>query len=130
MISGKAIAIVLLILVTTSLAQEPITVRNPRSQRWSADDAQAIYRSACSVIQQEFGHSVQPRVVLVLGADKDGVDWNQREIRLKKWDPDMFAQGVVMLGFDDLLTAERKMALTRRALNWNNATVSVWKYRK
>jgi hypothetical protein len=130
MTSVKAVAIVMLVLATTSLAQEPITVRNPRNQQWSAADAQEIYRSACLVIQQEFGHSVRPQIVLVLGADKDEVQWDHRELRLKKWNSGMFADGVVLLAFDDLLTADKRMVMTRRTLNWANATVSAWQYRR
>jgi hypothetical protein len=130
MTTGKTLAIMMLMLVTTSLAQEPITVRNTRNQKWPAADAQEIYRSVCMVVQQEFRHPVQPRVVLVLGADKDGVQFDEREIQLKKWNPELFAQGVVMLAFDDLMPLDRRLVITKRALNWASATVSVQQFRK
>jgi hypothetical protein len=128
--TGRIFATVMLMLVTTCLAQEPITVRSTGKQKWPAAEAQEIYRSACLVVQQEFGRRVRPRVVLVLGADKEGVQWDQREIQLKKWNPELFAQGVVMLAFDDLLPVERRIAMTKRTLNWANATVSVQQFRK
>ena len=44
------------------------------------------YRSACAVVQREFSAnlSVAPSVMLVLGADKNEVEFGQQEIRLKK----------------------------------------------
>ena len=93
--------IVVLILATACLAQEGLTVHRHGKQKWPAAEAQKIYSSACSVVQREFGgnRSVTPRVTLVLGADKNVVWLEDREIRLTKWDRYAFAQGVVMVAF-------------------------------
>ena len=57
-----------------------------------------------------------PRVTLVLGADKNGVDFEKREVWLVRWDRDFFAQAVVSLAFWDPMTPQRRMAVAKRAL--------------
>jgi hypothetical protein len=101
--------IVVLILATACLAQEGLTVHRHGKQKWPAAEAQKIYSSACSVVQREFGgnRSVTPRVTLVLGADKNVVWLEEREIRLTKWDRYAFAQGVVMVAFQDWTAVRR-----------------------
>ena len=78
-------------------------------------------------MQREFGgdRAVRPRVALVLGSDKNGVNFNTGEVVLVKWDRNLFAQGVVVLAFEDLLTVERRERIAKRALNWTDATVEV-----
>jgi hypothetical protein len=44
---------------------------------------------------------------------------------LTRWDRYLFAQGVVMLAFADLLTGDRKIAMTKRAVNWADSTVEI-----
>ncbi len=116
--------IVVLILATACLAQEGLTVHSHGKQKWPAAEAQKIYSSACSVVQREFGgnRSVTPRVTLVLGADKNVVWLEEREIRLTKWDRYAFAQGVVMVAFQDLML-DRSTAMAKRAVTWVDATV-------
>ncbi len=116
--------IVVLILATACLAQEGLTVHGHGKQKWPAAEAQKIYSSACSVVQREFGgnRSVTPRVTLVLGADKNVVWLEEREIRLTKWDRYAFAQGVVMVAFQDLML-DRSTAMAKRAVTWVDATI-------
>lgn len=64
-------------------------------------------------------------MALVLGSDKNGVNFNTGEVVLVKWDRNLFAQGVVVLAFEDLLTVERRERIAKRALNWTDATVEV-----
>lgn len=59
-----------------------------------------------------------------LGADKNEVEFGQQEIRLKKWDRNAFAQGVVMVAFGDLMH-DRSAAMARRAVTWADATLEV-----
>ena len=68
-------------------------------------EVKKIYVSACAVVRQEFhdGTSTDPPVTLVRGSDKDEILFNEREIRLSKENPYLFAQGVVMLAIQDLL---------------------------
>ena len=91
-----------------------------------------IYLSACSAVQREFGNSMalHPSIGLVLGADKDAVDFNSKKVLLKRWDRNLFAQGVVVLAFEDLLTPQRKMIMTSRAVNLAKATVDVSEMQK
>ena len=93
----------------------------------STPEAEKIYFSACSVVREEFNvkRPILPRIKLVLGAEKNEVGFDHREIRLTRWDPYLFAQGVVMLAFADLLPGDRKIAMTKRAMNWADATVEI-----
>jgi hypothetical protein len=118
--------IVALILATACLAQEGLTVHSKEKQKWPAAEAQKIYLSACSVVQREFGatHSVAPTITLVLGVEKNVVRFDTREIRLTKWDRYLFAQGVVILAFEDLMM-DRRTAMAQRAVTWVDATVDV-----
>ena len=68
--------------------------------------------------------SVTPTVTLVLGDDKNVVRFDTREIKLTKWDRYLFAQGVVMLAFEDLMM-DHRTAMAQRAVTWVDATVDV-----
>ena len=96
-------------LATACLAQEGLTIHSTVKQKWPAAEAEKIYLSACSAVQREFGsnRAVRPQVTVVLGADKDAVLFDEREIRLTKWDPHLFAQGVVVFAFEDLMRSSR-----------------------
>ena len=120
-------AILLLSLSSLCAAQEGLTVHAKGKQKWPAAEAQKIYRSACSVVQREFGatHAVAPPVTLLLGADRNEVGFDQREIRLTKWNPYLLAQGVVILAFEDLMSSDEKISLAKRAVTWADATVEV-----
>ena len=68
-------ATVALALTTLCSAQDGLSIRNQKNQKWPAAEAQKIYVSACSEVRQEFGRSIPlaPKVTLVLGADKNEV---------------------------------------------------------
>lgn len=61
---------------------------------------------------------------MVLGADSNVVRFDAREIRLTKWDRNAFAQGVVMLAFEDVML-DRRVAMANRAVMWVDTTVDV-----
>jgi hypothetical protein len=124
--------IVVLSLTTACLAQEGLTVHSKGKQKWPAAEANKIYFLACSAVQREFGgnRAIRPQVTIVLGADKDGVLFGEREIRLTKWDRHLFAQGVVMFAFEDLLPIEQRLILAKRAVNWADATVEIERVEK
>jgi hypothetical protein len=44
------------------------------------------------------------------------------EIWMKKWDPTVFAEGVVVLAVDDLLTVDMIKQLSKRAILLSNPT--------
>jgi hypothetical protein len=117
----------LLALGTPCLAQEGLTIDNKNNERVSVAETEKIYFSACSVVREEFDvkRPMLPRVKLVLGGERDEIGLDQREIRLTTWDRYLFAQGVVVLTFADLLTWDRKIAMTKRAVNWADATVEI-----
>jgi hypothetical protein len=119
--------IVVLSLATACLAQEGLTIHSKEKQKWPAAEAEKIYLSACSAVQREFGsnRAVRPQVTVVLGADKDAVLFDEREIRLTKWDRHLFAQGVVVFAFEDLMPVEQRLILAKRAVNWADATVEI-----
>lgn len=105
--------------------EEFVSVSTKGKQTWSLRDVNKIYLSACSAVQREFGNSMvlRPSIALLLGADKNAVDFNNKRVLLKRWDANLFAQGVVILAFEDLLTPQRKMIMTNRAVNLAEATV-------
>jgi hypothetical protein len=124
--------IVVLSLATACLAQEGLTIHSKVKQKWPAAEAEKIYLSACSAVQREFGsnRAVTPQVTVVLGADKNAVLFDEREIRLTKWDPHLFAQGVVVFAFEDLMPVEQRLTLAKRAVNWADATVEIERVEK
>jgi hypothetical protein len=124
--------IVVLSLATACLAQEGLTIHSKVKHKWPAAEAEKIYLSACSAVQREFGsnRAVRPQVTVVLGADKDAVLFDEREIRLTKWDRHLFAQGVVVFAFEDLMPVEQRLILAKRAVNWADATVEIERVEK
>jgi len=89
--------------------------------------AEALYLSACKVVEREFGQpgAVRPRLTLIVGAEVNGVDFPKHEIQLKKWNSYSFAQGVVLLAVDDLLPLEKRISLTRLAVTEAESTVAL-----
>jgi hypothetical protein len=124
---GIRSALCLLILATNCMAQEGLTIQNRSREKVQEAEVQKLYVSACAIVRQEFHdqHLDNPAMTLVIGADKDEMLSNEREIRLVRWNPYLFAQGVVMLVFQDLLTVQRKLNMTTRAVSQADATVAV-----
>ena len=127
MISPMKFIISVLVLATACLAQKGPTVHSKGKQNWPAAEAEKIYLSACSAVQREFGsnRAVRPQLTVVLGAAKDEVSFDEREIRLTKWDRHAFAQGVVIFAFEDLMSVEQRLTLAKRAVTWADSTVDV-----
>jgi len=127
LINSVKFAVSVLALAVACLAQGGLTIDNKHREKVATSEAEKIYSSACSVVQREFEikRPPHPKVKLVLGASKNGVLFDEREIWLTRWDRYLFAQGVVVLAFDDLMTGDRKIAMTRRAVNWADSTVGI-----
>ena len=99
--------------------------------------AESLYRSACAVVQHDFRggeyHEKCPHFTLVIGTDRNEVRnigqmndaQGDPEIRMKKWNPILFAQGVVILSFDKILTSDVVTQLSKRAIRYSNTTVDV-----
>ena len=120
-------ALCLLVLVTSCTAQEGLTIQNRSKEKVPQAEVQKLYVSACTVVRQEFHDQDMdnPVVTLVIGADKNEMLLQERQIRLVKWDPYLFTQGVVMQAFQDLLPVQRKLNMTTRAVNQADAIVAV-----
>lgn len=125
--SGGIRYVLCLFLITSCMAQEGLTIQNRSKEKVQEAEVQKLYVSACAVVRQEFHdqHQDNPAVTLIIGADKDEMVLKEREIRLVRWNPYLFAQGVVMLAFQDLLPVQRKLNMTSRAVSQADATVAV-----
>jgi hypothetical protein len=125
--SGIRFTTAVLILATTCFAQEGFTVRSNGKQEWPAAEAQKIYHSACIIVQQEFGahRIVRPQFTLVLGAEKNEINVDQREVRLTKWDRYLFAQGAIRFAFEDLMPPEQRTTMVKRAVTWADSTIEI-----
>ena len=127
MTKASRLTAVVLAMAAGCWAQNVLTVQVKGSQKWSAEEVDKVYLSACSAVQREFGGTrpVRPQFTLVLGADRDQADLDRWEIRLIKWNPDLFAQGVVIFAFEELMPLDHRMAAARRAVNWAGSTVEI-----
>jgi hypothetical protein len=82
-------------------------------------------------VQREFGTNRLPRpqVTLVIGGAANKADWDHREIHLTKY-PYLFAQGVVIFGFEELLPTDQRRQVAKRAVTWADSTVEIDHFRK
>ena len=130
----KAIATVML-LVATGIGQSSssgfFVVRHVKKSDFSLTSAQMreaekLYLSTCSVVQRDFPGSgeLRPRFTVLLGTDRDEVH-GLTEIRLRQWNPGLFAQGVVILAFDQVLTSDVIRQMAKRGMQYANAVVDV-----
>jgi len=127
MLTALKFTICVLALAGATLAQDGLTIDNRHKERLSIPEAEKIYSSACSVVEREFDikHPLHPQVRLVLGADKNEIWFVGREIRLTKWNPYAFAQGVVWLAFEDLMPSQQRLTIAKRAMTWADSTVEI-----
>jgi hypothetical protein len=100
-------------------------------------EAESLYLSACAVVQHDFyrgAGELRPHFTVIIGADRNEVHSDQikensvpgqAEIWMKKWNPLMFAQGVTVLAFNQMLTKDVIKQLGDRAVRYSNATVDV-----
>ena len=108
----------LLVTEASCVAQNGLVVRGAGKKKWQAD-ALRIYESACLSVQREFRivEPIRPEVTLIVGAHENMAYADSKEIRLVKWNPDLFAQGVVIFAFDELLPKTKQMAIAQR-VDW------------
>jgi len=122
------LAMLVLAFASVCCAQEgTVNVSSEGRQKWSPSEVNKVYLSACTAVQREFDNSIvlRPTIALVLGADKNAVNFDKKTILLKHWDRSLFAEGVVILAFEDLLTPQRRMEMTNRAVNLAQATINI-----
>jgi hypothetical protein len=132
MLAAVKSAISVLALVGACIAQDGSAIDSKHKERVSTVEAEKIYSSACSVVEREFDikHPLHPQVRLVLGADKNEIWSVGREIRLTKWNPYAFAQGVVWLVFEDLMPSQQSLTIAKRGVAWAGSTVQIERLEK
>jgi hypothetical protein len=109
--------------------ESAFAVKNEKNKDWPAAEANRIYASACMLVAREVRPEhppeLRPQFTLVLGAEKDQlVERNHKiELRLKEWNREKFAHGVVLLAAREVLQNKAVMMLTQRTLSWTDAVV-------
>lgn len=107
----------------------PFDVSNPRHKKWPEAEAARIYNWACDLlaraIRPEKPPQLHPRFRLVLGASEDEFvrDSAASEIHLKSWNPDKFAQGVVVVALRDVLPRTDLNRLAHQSVSLADATI-------
>ena len=103
-----------------------MTIDNKHKEKVFVPAVEKIYFPACSVARKEFDvrRANLPRVKLLLGTSQNRGLFDERNIAcpMERY---LFAEGIVRLAVDDLLTGDRRTALTQRALKWADATVEI-----
>jgi hypothetical protein len=96
------IIVIVLVFAHFAVGQRLFEVNNPKNQHWPEAEADRIYLSTARDLATEFRLPQVPRArfTLVLGADENSVDINTKELRLKKWDKYLYAEGVLRFGED------------------------------
>ncbi len=132
----------LLILASAGLAQSSsdgsFSVHHSKHANFSLSPAQmreaeSLYQNACAAVQHEFhggNGELHPHFTVILGKEANQVRTSPMksdtdEIWMTKWDPAVFAEGVVVLAFDKLLTDVMVTQLSKRAILYSNATLDV-----
>lgn len=94
-------------------------------------EAESIYRNVCTLVQREFRRGaveLHPHFTVIIGTGRNEVHSRRmqgEEIWMKKWDPITFAEGVVVLSFDEMLTHDVIAQLSNKGLLLSSAAVNV-----
>jgi hypothetical protein len=117
----------LLLLAAPSWGQNLFDVQVKGKQRWPAAEAERVYLSACATVVREFGGGrvVRPRITVVVGTQRNEALLDRREIHLRKWDPYLFAEGVVVFAFEELMPMNERLTVTKRAVTAAESTIEV-----
>ena len=109
----------------------PFQVSNPKNRKWSQQEAGRIYDSACALVARtvrpERPPHLHPNFLLVLGASDNEVIRTTpvAEVHLKAWDPDKFAEAVVIMAAREVLHADDVTSIARQSVSSAHATVSL-----
>ncbi|HWX92879.1 MAG TPA: hypothetical protein VNY29_09625 [Terriglobales bacterium] len=128
------IAFLLLLFSAVGLARAqestlPFEVSNPRHKKWPEAQAARIYARACDLlarsIRPEKPPQLHPKFVLVLGTEGDEYvrDTKTTEIHLKNWNPEKFAQGVVVVALRDLVHGQDLARLAHQSVSLADSTI-------
>jgi hypothetical protein len=126
-------ALLLLVTAVCGCAQNtlPFEVSNPANQHWSPAEAARIYDSACDLlartVRPEKPPHLRPKFRLVLGADSNLFlnEGGVSEVHLKSWNPEKFAEGVVIVAVRDVLRAEDLARVVHQSVSLASSTVNV-----
>jgi len=111
-------------------------VQNPKKQRWYPAEAGRIYTSACDLVARSVRPDkpphLEPRFRLVLGADDNEFvrDGPVSEIRLKSWNPEKFAEGVVVVAIRDVLPTDELAKIAHQSVVLADSTLDVRELRE
>ena len=109
----------------------PFEVSNPKHKKWPEIEAGRIYTSACELlarsIRPEHPPQLRPKFRLVLGTDHDEFvrEGSIEELHLRSWDPEKFAQGVVVVALRELVPRPDLARLARLSVTLAGSTVDV-----
>jgi len=127
-------ALLLLLTAAFGCAQQsavPFEVSNPSNKKWPPAEAARIYASACDLlartIRPEKPPLLRPKFRLVLGADADQFvnEGGITEVHLKSWNPEKFAEGVVVVAVRDVLRADELARVVHQSVSLAASTVNV-----
>jgi len=134
------ISVLFLAISVPALAQahELFEVSNPKHMQFNSEEAMKSYLQSVSEVEAEY-HLLQhltPKFALVLGVDRNSLVWPNyktsqgAEIRLTRWEPRIFRQGVIALSINELLRPENVTRLELHIESIEEAVVDVRSLRK
>jgi hypothetical protein len=109
----------------------PFEVSNPSNKKWQPAEAARIYDSACDLlartIRPEKPPRLRPKFRLVLGSESDVFvnEGGVTEVHLKSWNPEKFAEGVVVVAVRDVLRSEDLARVVHQSVSLASSTVNV-----
>jgi hypothetical protein len=109
----------------------PFEVSNPSNKKWSPVEATRIYDSACDLlartIRPEKPPHLRPKFRLVLGAESDQFvnEGGLTEVHLKSWNPEKFAERVVVVAVRDVLRADELARVVHQSVSLAASTINV-----
>ena len=112
-------------------ADVPFEISNPKHKKFSEVDAVRIYTQACDLlarsVRPEHPPQLRPKFRLVLGTDSDEFvrDAAETEIHLKSWNPEKFAQGVVIVALREVVPRPDLARLARLSVSMATSAVDV-----
>ncbi len=126
-------AALLLLTAVCGCAQNtlPFEVSNPGNKKWPPAEATRIYDSACDLlartIRPEKPPVLRPKFRLVLGAESDQFvnEGGVIEVHLKVWNPEKFAEGVVVVAVRDVIRADELARVVHQSVSLASSTVNV-----
>jgi len=103
-IKTLGLTIAVLFVATTGWTQDRLILSGNVSPQ-VGQEARMLYAAVCITAEREFGATrpLKPTVFLVVGANQDALDWEGNRIKLRKWDPYLFSQGVIALAYRQLM---------------------------